>query len=99
MLRLHPDFFFQEEALSQRIPEKLIALCDQAVDGAYGRDEVPKNIQDLAEWLFWESNDPGRDEINGFCRLSSFEFTDTAMREQLGRRLISAQPDENRDEL
>lgn len=65
----------------EELPPELVALRDAAVASAYGEGSLPKDADELFNWLFWQAN--AMDLDDPFFSLPDLYLTDDDVRAEL----------------
>jgi len=68
--------------MSKNMPSNIVQVRDAAIEFAYGRKNLPEDIEDLYNWLFWESEDHGLDEFKLFFSLGDIELSDSQLMDE-----------------
>lgn len=78
----------------EELPPELSAVRDAAVANAYGESPAPKSLDDLFEWLYWNSSSTEFD--SSYYSMGSLDLTDADARDELELAVDDPVSDEQR---
>jgi len=65
--------------MSEIMPAEVAKIINAAIDHAYGRCALPENIDELYNWLIWESGDEALDNYEFFFSLNDIDLSDIGL--------------------
>ena len=69
--------------MSNEMPSNIAIIRDTAIDHAYGRSPLPANIDELYNWLVYESDDEALDNYKFYFSLDEINLSDEALFESI----------------